>query len=144
MNKWICWGCICFYLSSMCYSDEMWKNTVRLFLFYSFLHCLTAVNMVLPLMVVTHEPEQQVASKGRIILWYSSLSWIQLCDRCPGVKLKIVDSKNDFLSWRVSFQLWGGGHTCELLFHMWNTARYCLTELWLCWKKNIGTCTWCV
>lgn len=65
--------------------------------------------------------EQQVASKGGIIIRYSSLSWIQLCKRCLGVKLKIVNSKNDFLSWRVSFQLWWG-HTLvirgELLFHV--------------------------
>lgn len=54
--------------------------------------------------------QQQVASKGGIIIWYSSLSWIRLSERCPGVKLKIVDSKNDFLSLRVFISTLGG-HT---------------------------------
>lgn len=62
--------------------------------------------------------QQQVASKGGIIIWYSSLSWIQLCKWCPGVRLKTVDSKNNFPSWRVSCQLFG-------VTHWWSEENYC-------------------
>lgn len=45
--------------------------------------------------------------------WHRSPSWIRHYEKCPGVKMKIVDSKNGFLSMSVSFQF-GGGHNGAL------------------------------
>lgn len=53
--------------------------------------------------------QQQVTNKGGIVIWYSSLSWIQLCKRHPGLRVKIVDSKSEFSEMEVFVPVLGGG-----------------------------------
>lgn len=53
--------------------------------------------------------QQQVTNKGGIVIWYSSVSWIQLCKRHPGLRVKIVDSKNEFSEMEVFVPVLGGG-----------------------------------
>lgn len=52
--------------------------------------------------------KQQVESSGSVIIWHSSLSWIEHCKLHPEVKVRNVDRKHVLLTKKVSFHLWWG------------------------------------